>query len=805
MTRDVAILAGLCFSLALSATLLAQSPRNQPADTAARPASEHRAVLDRYCVSCHNQRVKTAGLQLDTLDLADVPTAAETWEKVIRKLRAGMMPPAGLPRPDSATYDNLTSWLELEIDRAAAAKPNPGTKAQFHRLNRAEYQNVIRDLLAVDVDVSALLPPDDASYGFDNIGGVLKINQPLMERYLSAARRISRLALGSPETPISSFTVRLRPDLPQYERLEQLPFGTRGGVVVRHTFPLDADYDVELQLGSGTAAGQRNLELNIDGQRIKLFAISPPVRGRGQAPPQQAQDPDAEASSGSALRARIPIQAGSREIAVTFVQAAGSVEIEGSRDIFRRPGPFHEGNQLMPVHEPFLGSVTITGPFNARGPGDTPSRRRILVCQPKDRTQESACARTILTNVARHAFRRPVTEADMRPLLAFYNENRTGGFESGIELTLRRLLVSPEFLFRIETPPPDLPAGTNHRITDLALASRLSFFLWSSIPDDELIDLAARGRLRNADVLEQQVRRMLADSRSDAFVANFAGQWLYLRNLAALEPESFLFPDFEDSLRQAMRRETELFFGSVLRENRSILELLTADYTFVNERLASHYGIPHVYGSRFRRVTIADENRRGLLGQASVLLATSRPNRTSPVLRGKWILQNILGVTPPDPPPAVPAFPEKSNVTNTVPSVRERLAQHRANPACSSCHAMIDPPGFALENFDAVGRWRDVDESFQPLDTSGALPDDTRFEGVVQLRQALLNPPTRFVTTVTEKLFTYGLGRGLEYYDAPAVRKVVHDAAPEGYKLSSLIVGIVKSLPFQMSRKTVER
>ena len=735
------------------------------------------------------------------MDLAKVPDSTETWEKVVRKLRSGMMPPAGLPRPDKSASDSLASWLENEIDQAAAAHPNPGRKAPFHRLNRAEYQNVIRDLLSVEIDVAALLPPDDAGYGFDNIAGVLKINQPLMERYLSAARRISRVALGSRQTPATSVTVRLRPDLPQYDQVEQLGFGTRGGTLFRHTFPVDAEYVIKLQLGAGTAAGARQLELNIDGERVKLFPISPPSRGRGQAPP---QDPDDVPAAGGGLEARIPIQAGPREIGVTFVKGAANVEIEGARAIFRRPGPFHEGNSFMPVAEPFLGSVTITGPFNIRGPGDTPSRRRILVCQPASRAEEARCARTILTDLARRAYRRPVSDADVTPLLAFFNDNRAGGFEAGIEIALRRLLVSPEFLFRIESAPRNLAPGSNHRITDLELASRLSFFLWSSIPDDELLDLAARGQLRNAAVLEQQVRRLLADPRSESLVTNFAGQWLYLRNLAALEPESFLFPDFEDSLRQAMRRETELFFGSIVRENRSARELLTADYTFVNERLARHYGIPNVYGSRFRRVTLADENRRGLLGQGSILFATSRPNRTSPVLRGKWILENIVGVVPPDPPPNIPAFPEKSPVTHKVLSVRERLAQHRASPTCASCHAMIDPPGFALEHFDAIGRWRELDESFQPIDASGVLPDGTRFDGVVALREALLNPPTRFVTTVSEKLFTYALGRGLEHYDAPAVRTVVRDAARDDYKFSSLVLGIVRSLPFQMSRKTEE-
>src|SRR5688572_5878965 len=799
MKRAVSVSVACSFGLVLLSVPLTGDQQAGQSVVGAQPVAAYRATLDKYCVTCHNERAKTAGLTLDSLNLADVPSHAETWEKVIRKLRAGMMPPAGMPRPDHAASDGLATWLEREIDRAAAANPNPGTKAQFHRLNRAEYQNVIRDLLDLEVDVRDLLPPDDASYGFDNIGGVLKINQPLMERYLSAARRISRIALGSADAPATSLTVRLRPDLPQFDRVEGLPLGTRGGAMIRHTFPLDADYEIKLQLGAGTAPGPRQLELNIDGERVRVFTITPPVRGRGQAPP----DPDGAPGDNASLMVRIPVKAGPHEIAATFIRAAGALEIEGSRALFRRPGPFHEGNQLMPVTEPFLSGMTITGPFNSRGPGDTPSRRRILVCQPTSRGDEDRCARTILTTLVRRAFRRPVSDADVQPMLTFFNENRKEGFDAGIELALRRLLVHPEFLFRIEVPPPDLAPGRSYRVSDLELASRLSFFLWSSLPDDELLNAAVKGQLRSAEALERQVQRMLADSRSEAFVANFAGQWLYLRNLEAIEPESFLFPDFEDSLRQAMRRETELFFDSILRENRSALDLLTADYTFVNERLARHYGIPNVYGSRFRRVTIPDVNRRGLLGQASILFATSRPNRTSPVLRGKWILQNILGVVPPDPPPNIPAFPERSNVTHTVQSVRERLAQHRASPACASCHAMIDPPGFALEHFDTLGRWRDLDESMRPVDASGALPDGTTFNGAGELRRTLLNPPTRFVTTLTEKLFTYALGRGLEYYDAPAVRKVVRETAADDYRFSSLIVEIVRSLPFHMSRKEI--
>jgi hypothetical protein len=628
-----------------------------------------------------------------------------------------------------------------------------------------------------------------------------------MERYLSAARSITRVAVGGADTPVTTTTYRVRPDFPQYDRLEELSFGTRGGLAVRHTFPLDADYELEIQLGSGTASGPRQLEIGVDGEVVKQFSILPPRRGRARTLPQepeQTPDPDQEyvQGGGAPLVVRLPVAAGPRTIAVTFLEAVGAIEVEGARLIFQRPGHYHEGNQFMPAHEPFIDRVTITGPFDARGPGDTPSRRRIFTCAPPSEAGELACARTIVAALARRAFRRPVTDADVEPLFAFYRANRDNGFEAGIEMTLRRLLVAPEFLFRIEAEPAGVAPGGDYRLSGLDLASRLSFFLWSSMPDDELLELGAAGRLGDATELAGQVRRMLADPRADALAENFAGQWLYLRNLDALAPETMLFPDFDDSLRQSLRRETELFFSSIVRENRSAIELLTADYTFVNERLAAHYGIPNVYGSRFRRVRLAGENRRGLLGHGSVLFATSRPNRTSPVVRGKWILENIVGVIPPPPPPDIPALPEQSPAAARAPSVRERLAAHRSNPACASCHSMIDPLGFALEHFDAVGRWRDLDDSFETIDATGVLPDGTRFEGVSGLRQALLRDPARFVTTVTEKLLTYALGRGLEYYDAPAVRRVVREAEADDYRFASIIRGIVESVPFQMRRKT---
>jgi len=759
--------------------------------------SPQRALLDRYCVGCHNERLKTAGLTLDALDVGRVGDGADAWEKVVRKVRMGMMPPAGRPRPDNAAMEALAAWLEKELDRAAVARPNPGRPETFHRLNRAEYQNAVRDLLAFDVDIRSLLPADDASYGFDNIAGVLKLSESLLDNYLSAALKISRASIGRVPPIPRSDEFRVPEALRQYEHVEGLPFGTRGGILVKYNFPQDGEYQVRVDLlcrmagcdGSAGFADRHELEVLLDGRRVRVFTLEP-------------HDQDDEAVV-SGLKVRVPVKAGEHEVGATFVKLTSAEEVESHRQRLQRPY-YMNGNfmqQRWAIHQPFVDKLSITGPFESAGPGDTPSRRRIFVCQPAA-ADESRCVRKIVATLARRAYRRPATDADVERLLAFYAEGRKqGDVDEGLELVLRRLLVSPEFLFRIEAEPTGVPPGGIYRLGDLELASRLSFFIWSSIPDDELLDVASAGRLSNPAVLDQQVRRMLADRRSQALVSNFVGQWLQLRNLDAQRPTVALFPDFDDSLREAFRHETELFVDSILREHRSAIDLLTADYTFVNERLARHYGIKNVQGSQFRRVTLGDDNRRGLLGQGSILTVTSRPNRTAPVLRGKWILENLLGTPPPPPPPNVPSLPEPSEGSRArVLSVRERMAEHRSNPACATCHATIDPLGFALEHFDAVGRWRDLDESFNPIDASGVLPNGAAFDDLAGFKAKLLRRPEQFVATLTEKLLTYALGRGVEYYDMPMVRGIVRRAVADQFKLSSLIVGIATSDAFVMRR-----
>jgi hypothetical protein len=716
------------------------------------------------------------------VDAARPAAHAEVFEKVIRKLRTGAMPPAGRPRPDAAAYARLTSWLEGAIDREADARPNPGRTESIHRLNRAEYRNAVRDLVALDVDVASLLPADDMSYGFDNIAGVLKITPSLLDRYMAAARQISRLAVGSPSLPPTAETFRLRADLSQDDSFEALPIGTRGGTAIRHHFPLDGEYAIAIQtLPGGTDLHQ--LEVGIDGARVQLFTVG----GRRPAPSTQYE----EAERG--LEVRLPVKAGPRLVTVAFVKKTSALP-----ETLRQPffAPHAEGGAR---YQPSIDSVTITGPFTAQAAEETPSRQRIFVCHPQSRDEEPACARRILATLARRAYRRPATDAELEVLLGFYREARARtGFESGIEMALRRLLVSPEFLFRIETDPPGVAPGAPYALGDYELASRLSFFLWSSVPDDELLDLAAKGRLRTPAVLREQVIRMLGDRRADALASNFAGQWLYLRTLEGSLPDVYLFPNFGENLRQDFRRETELFFQSIVRENRSVLELVTADFTFVNERLARHYGLPNVYGPDFRRVTLADPNRRGLLGQGSILTVTSLADRTTVVGRGKWILENLLGAPPPPPPADVP--PLQENKAGQRPrTLRERMEQHRANPVCASCHARMDPLGFALENFDATGQWRTRDGD-TPIDASAVLPDGTKFEGPAGLRAMLVGQPQQIATAVTERLLVYALGRGLEHYDAPAVRRIVNDAAQTGYSFQSLILGVARSTPFRMRR-----
>ena len=801
-----------CTALALAVALAGGARSALAAEAAGQPGASagwQRELLDRYCVTCHNGRMRTAGLALDEHDVAAVAAAPAVWETVVRKLRAAAMPPAPRPRPDAATYDRFVGWLETELDRHAAANPDPGRTEAFHRLNRTEYHHAVRDLLDLEIDVAELLPADGASYGFDNIAGVLGVSPTLLERYLAAARKIARVAVGRPAPSATAEVFRLASDLPQDDWVAGMPFGTRGGGAFRHTFPEDAEYDFRVRLarnaGDNLAVFEvpHTVEVSLDGTLVRTFTAGGP-------PPDAPRDSDEYRAWRERQRNvdrdwefRLPVQAGPRELRVTFVRKTAAYP-EMLRQPYLRPYTSITGGDTRV--QPYLGSVTVTGPFGANGgppARGTPSRRRIFVCRPAADAAEAGqadCARRILSALARRAYRRPITPADLDVLLGFFDQGRReGGFDAGVEMALRWLLASPEFVLRVERDPAGVAAGESYAVSDLELASRLSFFLWSSIPDDELLDLAEAGRLREPAVLEAQARRMLADERSRALVTSFASQWLYLRNVPAVVPDEDRFPDVGEGLRQAMRRETELFVESVFREDRSVLDLLTADYTFVNERLARHYGMPRVYGSHFRRVPVAHEARRGLLGHASILAVTSYPNRTSPVLRGKWVLENLLGTPPALPPPDVPAL-EETTGSGEVLSMREATERHRANPVCASCHRLMDPPGFALEQFDAVGRFRTRSAAGTPIDASGELPDGTRFDGAAGLREALVGRPERFVGTLTEKLLTYALGRGLEHYDAPAVRAVTRAAAEDGYRFSSLVVGIVESAPFRMRR-----
>ena len=752
-----------------------------------------RATVTEYCVECHNDRLKTAGLALDTLNAARVAENPEAWEKVVKKLRGRMMPPLGRRRPDDNTYNSVVTYLEKSLDSAAASNPNPGRTATFRRLNRNEYQNAIRDLLALDVDVTPLLPKDDASFGFDNVG-VNNLSPTLLERYLAAAQKISRLAVGlsGPSTGVNVVTLPV--DFTQESHVEGLPFGTRGGTLVPYTFPLDGKYEIRVRLMRNRNENVEGLnephdmEIALDGVRLEVFTVVPNRNASGGYYADEAVDRD--------LRVSIPVKAGRHAIGVTFLRKTSALQ-----ETERQPYDAHFNMDRHPRIQPAVYSVSIGGPFDTAGAGDTPSRRRIFTCRPSTASAEDRCANTILSAIARRAYRREVTAEDLQVPLRFYKEARAGAdFDSGIEMALRAILASPEFLFRVERDPANARANQNYRVSDVELASRLSFFLWSSIPDDELLNLAIQNKLHEPAVLDQQTRRMVADPRSKALVRNFSGQWLYLRNLAASVPDARLFPDFDDNVRQAMQQETELFFESIVKEDRSVMDLLGANYTFLNERLARHYGIPNVYGSQFRKVTLpADSMRGGLLGQGSILTVTSYANRTSPVLRGKWILENILGTPPPPPPGNVPPLEDNPPV-GKLPTMRERMAQHRTNAACSGCHQLMDPIGLSVENFDAVGRWRNRDTDDSPVDAAGALPSGVTFTGVGGLRKALLDRPDAFTTTVTEKLLTYGLGRGLDYYDAATVRAIARDARSKDYRFSSLIAGVVKSTPFQMRR-----
>jgi hypothetical protein len=750
-----------------------------------------RATLDRFCISCHNQRLKTAGLALDRLDPGNVSADAEAWEKVVRKLRLGVMPPVGVPRPDRAAYDDLIDGLEHSLDSARHAAGRP----LLHRLNRTEYANAIRDLLGLEVDVASLLPPDDAAFGFDNVADALGSSPALMQAYLAAARKISAVAVGSPAIEPSSETYSVRQDLSQDHHIEGLPLGTIGGMTTRHAFPTGGEYEFQIRLFRTNLSAIRGLEdphqveLTLDGKRILLAEF-----GGDEDLVAVQKNPTAASDRLEATRFRVRafVDAGLRDVGAAFIDETPALLKTNRLQRFVR-----DFNPFDAEGAPHVQSITVIGPFNAVMSGNV-SPFRVFSCWPDGSRAELPCARRIVSTVARRAYRRPVTAPEVEGLLSFYRQGRANGtFKTGVEFALRRILASPSFVFRAEREPAGLAPGTPYRITEFELASRLSFFLWSSIPDEELLRLAGEGKLSQPGVQSQQVRRMLADSRSEALVSNFAGQWLQLRNLRGIVPNSDLFPDFDDNLRQAFRREAELFFGSVVNEDRNVLELLTADYTFVNERLARHYGIPDVFGSRFRRVSPTDDARRGLLGKGAVLLVTSHANTTSPVLRGKWVLDNILGAPPPPPPPDVPALKE-AQPGSTPRTMREQMELHRTNPTCAACHKRMDPIGFALENFDTVGAWRTTDDGGAPLDTSDVLASGTRIDGVSQLRQALLDRPTVFVQTLVEKLMIYGLGRGLTYEDMPAVRGIVRGAQNQNLRFSSLVSGIVSSVPFQM-------
>jgi cytochrome c5 len=777
-------------------------PQQQPATAAAASVSPHRGVVNRYCVTCHNEKLKTGGLVLGTVDVDNISaTNFEVLEKVVRKLQARAMPPKGMPRPDEAVYQSFVSHLETSLDRFAAANPNPGRPDTLRRLNRTEYQNAVRDLLDLEADVAAILPSDDSSYGFDNIS-VGGLSPTLLERYLGASQKISRLAVGTPVRAPGEETIVLPADLTQEDYFDGQIFGTRAGASVRYVFPVDGEYGFRLHLTRDRneriegLTEPHQLEVSIDGERLQLFTVNPMqyVRAQDGVPDDSPTQEQADAG----LIVRAPVKAGPHQIQVAFLKKSSAL-IETAR----QPYQARFNNDRHPRIQPALHSVSITGPYNATGISDTPSRKRIFACHPVRPAEEAACAKTIVAGLARRAYRRPATNDDVQTLLTFYQQGRAdGGFDYGIEMALRALLVSPNFLFRVEEDPANIKPNTPYRLTDLELASRLSFFLWSSIPDDELLDLAARGKLSDQATLERQVRRMLADRRSEALVTNFGSQWLYLRNLATHIPDPRLLPDFDDNLRQAMRRETELFFQSIIDEDRSVLDLLRGNYTFVNERLAKHYGIPNVYGSRFRRVTFEEGSPRGgLLGQGSILTVTSYGNRTSPVRRGKWVLENIIGTPVPPPPPDVPPLKEDATAAGgKVLTMRERMVQHRSNPVCAGCHQVMDPVGLAVENFDAIGRWRDRGDGGTKMDVSGGLPDGSTFDGVAGLRDAVAKRPDLFVSTLTGKLMTYALGRGIEYYDGPAIRTITKQAAASDYRFSSIILGIVNSTPFRQRR-----
>jgi mono/diheme cytochrome c family protein len=781
--------------LAISATVgRPQVSAQQPAATPATPAASHRAMLDKYCVTCHNQRTKTAGLLLDTANLDNVPAGAEVWEKVIRKVRGGMMPPVGMPRPEPAALEALVTHLETTIDRATMAAPTLRTPI-MHRLTRVEYANAVRDILNLEIDGASLLPADEEAFGFDNIADVQGVSPALMDRYLSAAWRISSLAVGSPKILPALETYRVRSDTSQHDHIEGLPVGTRGGILIEHYFPVDGEYVLAPRLYRNTVDTIRGLErpttleITVDGARVHLAKFGGLVDERESYDRPRAAGDELE----QRFRIRMPFKAGPHTISVAFVKYNSAPTIE-----LLQPFGRERVDPITPVGIVELDRVTLEGPFNVTAPGNSPSRQRIFTCRPASEREAPGCATRILTTLARRAYRGSVTAEEQKRLVGFYEKERAkgGDFDAGIEAALTYMLVSPQFLFRIERDPAALRAQAAYRIDDLELASRLSFFLWSTVPDDELLALAARNQLRQPAVLERQVKRMLADERARTLGTNFAGQWLFLRNIRGLVPDPDIFPDFDNNLRQAMQRETELLFENIILEDRSALDLLTADYTFLNERLAKHYGVANIYGTQFRRVPVATAARRGLLGHASILTLSSYPNRTSPVTRGKYVLTNILGTPPPPPPPDVPPFNE---TPQKGMSMRDRMATHRKSPACAACHQVMDPIGLSLENFDGIGKWRTSDNG-AAIDSTAVLWNGAKVDGPAALRQAIVSRPEPFIRNMTEMLFMYGLGRGIEHYDMPFIRSILRESSGSNYRFSSLVLGIVKSAPFQMRR-----
>ena len=768
-------------------------------------AAEHRAWLNQYCVGCHNSRIAQPSAEpvdLETASLSDLSAHAETWERVVRKLSVRAMPPEGMPRPEDAEYEAFTAWLTSSLDRAAAEENNPG-RFVVHRLNRVEYANAIRDLLALEVDVADLLPSDGGDFGFDNIATALTTSPLLLERYLTAAMRISSLAVGDAERLPGATTYIISLEVTQDEYVEGLPLGTRGGTVLRHIFPADAEYELAAQLNrtilngyAGVEGQDEPLELifTIDGEQVFSTTVGGPEDHELSSDDTIAMALELD----DRLRGRVYVTAGPHDVGFTWVdkpiteQGVWQPSMRDSQEVH------------LTADRPRLRRLTVEGPYNVTGISDTPSRDLLFVCRPASPADEASCAEDILSNFARRAFRRPVTDEDVAAPLQFYQQARADGesFDAGIRLGVARILASPSFIFRVETDPADLAAGVAHPVSDLEMASRLSFFLWSSIPDEELLNIAIAGRLRDPGVLAGQVQRMVADSRADAMVDDFTGQWLRLRNLEArVSPDILMFQDFDANLRQAFRTETQMFFAHVMRDNLSALDLLDADFTFLNERLAKHYGIQGVYGSRFRRVQLDDPNRRGLLGHASLLSQTSVATRTSPVLRGVFILQTFLNTPPPPPPPNVPTLEESAGSAEAPRTVREQMQAHRANPVCAGCHRVIDPVGFALENFNPLGQWRDADLNGAPIEASGTLADGSEVSSPSELREIILSRPDAFVTILTERLMTYALGRGLEPVDMAVVRSIVREAAADDYRFMTIVSGIVESAPFQNRTK----